>query len=112
MPQQELTLVGSGVVGNNQAIGVFVASILDPGKGRWKIWGTCRHTLPDGVRFRVGSNNIVPRVPSTANEVTDIGPFFVDILTTTDDIVLDLAVATGAADTAAGVLYAHRVSPL
>ncbi len=110
--QEETTLVGSGVLGNNQASGVFVASILDPGKGRWKIWGNCRHTLADAIRFRIGANNIVPRIPSAAIETTYFGPFFVDINNSTDDIVLDLVTATGASDTASGIIYAQRVSPL
>jgi hypothetical protein len=110
--QQELTLTGSGVVGNSQAIGVFVASITDPGKGRWRIWGNCRHTLPDAVRLRVGATNIIARIPSPANDMSNFGPVIVDILTTTDDIILDLAVATGASDTSSGIIYAQRVSPI
>jgi hypothetical protein len=110
--QPELSLVGSGIVGNNQAIGVFVASITDPGKGRWRIWGSVRHTLPDSIRLRVGATNIIPRIPQPANDLCSFGPVTVDILTTTDDIILDLAVATGAADVAAGIIYAQRATPI
>ncbi|MFY3741640.1 MAG: hypothetical protein HMLIMOIP_002098 [Candidatus Nitrosomirales archaeon] len=110
--QKELTVIGSGVVGNNQGIGVFVASIIDPGKGRWRIWGNCRHTQPDAVRLRIGATVIIARIPSPALDMTSFGPITVDIVNTTDDIILDLATATGAAETSSGIIYAERVSPL
>lgn len=112
MAQQELVLVGSGVLGASQGVGVFVASIINPGPGRWKIWGTVRHSLADAIRLRIASNNIIPRVPQNTNEVAPFGPIYFDILNYTDDIILDLATATGVSDSASGIIYAQRTLPI
>src|SRR4051812_39575985 len=112
MPSEELTLSVGTAIGINQAIGVFVASIQNPGKGLWRIWGSCRHSLADSIRLRVASTNLISIIPQAGNETVTFGPIIFAINNYTDDIILDLAVATGPADSASGVLYAQRVSPI
>lgn len=107
----ELTKQAFGAVGINQAVGVDAAVITDPGPGRWKIWGTCRHTLADGLRLLVGAVTII-QITNSPTTSMDFGPVVVDILNKTDDIIVELAVATGAADSASATVYAQKVAPL
>jgi hypothetical protein len=110
MGAQELVLVNSGIIGNNIGIGVFVASIINPGPGRWQVWGKARHSLGDGIRFRAAAVNFIPRIPGYINETVDFGPLVIDVANYTDDFILDLATATGPTDTAAGIIYAQLLS--
>ncbi len=116
MAAPELYKYGSGKAGNSQAAGVDVAVISNPGKGRWLVTGTVRHTLIDGCRLAVGDSTGTPTplftIPSGANASQDFGPIVVDILNSTDDIVIELDTATGASDTACAVIYAQRTSAI
>jgi hypothetical protein len=112
MPSEELTLSVGSAIGINQAIGVFVASITTPGRGLWRVWGSCRHSLGDGIRLRIGATNIINIIPQAPNETVQFGPIVFAISNSANSIILDLVVATGATDTASGVLYAQRITPL
>lgn len=112
MPSEEKTLIGNGVLGFSQAQGTLLCFIPNVGKGRWKVWGMVRHTLPDGVLLRLQATGIIARIPNGPERATPFGPIVIDINNNTDALALDLAVATGAADTASGVIYAQRISPL
>lgn len=108
--REGIILTANGIAGNNIAVSTNVCSIQNVGPGRWKIWGRGRHTLEDGLKLIVGATPIYTRIPQGPNATTDFGPFMIDILNATDDIVLQLAVATGAADTASGILYAQSLT--
>lgn len=109
LSQESITKVASGTVAINQASGTDIAVITDPGPGRYKVWGTCRHTLADGCRLLLAATTIIANIPSQATAVASYGPVVLDVVNRTDDIILELATATGAADTASGVIYAQRL---
>ena len=105
--QTPLTLIGSGVAGNNVAGNTLVALINAPGPGRYRIWGTARHTLADGLKFTSPIPLVIPGGP---NDTVNFGPFVVDIILTTTGINLNLNVATGASDTACAIVYAEKIN--
>lgn len=110
----ELTLIGHGAAGNSLGVGTDLVNIV-PGKGRWIVSGIVRHSLADGVLFSQGptaSVTIKFRIPNGPNTAVNFGPFIVDMLNNTDSFVLELGVATGASDTAYGLLFAQRTSPI
>jgi hypothetical protein len=110
----ELSRVVSGSAGNNLGAGTDIVNFV-PGKGRWIVSGTVRHSLIDGVTFAQGptaSVVVLFRIPNAPGATADFGPFVVDMLNSTDSFVLELGTATGAADTASGVIYAQRASSL
>ncbi len=111
MAVEELTKYASGAAGNNQAQNTAVATIATPGKGRWKIWGTVRHTLADGCKILVGPSTLFT-ISSAAAGAESFGPIIVDITNNTDNIVVQLATATGAADTASALIYAQKAYTL
>jgi hypothetical protein len=108
--REGLIRTGNGFVGNNVVVSTNMCSIQDLGPGRWKIWGTCRHTLEDGCKLVVGAALIFTRIPQAPNQSAVFGPISVDVLNTTDDVFLQLAVATGASDTASGIIYAQQLN--
>lgn len=108
MALENLTKQASGVVPISQAIGVDAAVIQDPGPGRWKIWGHCRHTLADGLRLMIQATQIAI-IAGAANTTIRFGPFVVDITNATDDIIVELNVATGGSDTASATVYAQKI---
>jgi hypothetical protein len=106
-----------GSVGISQAIGTDVAVISDigsgGGRGWWKIWGHGRHTLADGLKLSIGpvAGPVVKfQIAAAANTTVYFGPYLVQIANDTDDIIVELAVATGGADSAAATLYAKRMA--
>lgn len=99
----------AGIIGNNVAVSTNICAINDPGPGRYKVWGTARHTLEDGCKLVVAAALVLFRIPQGPNQAVDFGPIIVDVINPTDDIVLQIAVATGASDTASGVLYAQKL---
>lgn len=107
---ERLTLQDYGTAGNSQAQGTDVATISNPGPGRWKIWGHGRHTLADGFRLVVGSSIII-EFAAGANAHHEFGPIIVDILNDSDDITVELLTATGGSDTASATVYAQRLNP-
>lgn len=108
--REDVNKVSAGILGNNIAVNTNICSITDPGPGRWKITGSVRHTLEDGCKLIVGAALILFRIPQTAAQTVLFGPIVIDITNATDDIILQLGVATGATDTAAGVIYAQKIS--
>lgn len=111
MAAEELTKYISGAAGNNIAANTAVATITAPGKGKWKIWGTVRHSLIDGCKLLVGSTTLIT-ITNAAAGSESFGPIVYDINNATDNIVIQLATATGASDTASANLYAQRTTPL
>jgi hypothetical protein len=107
---EELTKVASGSLPISQAVGTDICVITDPGTGRCRVWGTVRHTLADGCRLLVNTT-IIATIPNAPNTVTDFGPIVLDLVSRTDDVILELAVATGGADTASGILYVQEIVP-
>jgi hypothetical protein len=69
-----------------------------------------RHTLEDGLKLIVGAALVIARIPQTATQTVQFGPLMVDVLLATDNIILQLAVATGVSDTASGALYVQKLS--
>lgn len=112
MRSQELTVVGNGVLGASIAQGTLLASINDLGVGRWKVWGSVRHSQPDSILLRLIATTLISKIPSVPTKVAYFGPIVIDVLGKTDDFILELAVATGVGESASGVIYAQRISPI
>lgn len=108
--REDTVRVSAGIIGNNIAVNTNICQIATPGAGRYRIWGTARHTLEDGCKLIVGAALVIFRIPQSTNQVANFGPFVIDVLLNTDNIILQLAVATGAADTAAGAIYAVKLN--
>lgn len=107
--RQDLTLFGSGTLGNSQAQNTNVALINAPGPGRYRIWGHARHSLADGLKITS------PMVPSLvlaggAGDTIVFGPMVVDITNNTSGIIIALNIATGASDTASATIYAEKIN--
>lgn len=103
------TLQSGAAIGNSLAVNTIVAQIVDPGIGRWEVSGRVRHTLEDGCKLIIGAANVLPRIPQGPNQSADFGPIVFDITSATADIQIQLATATGATDTASGILIARRL---
>jgi hypothetical protein len=102
----EKTKTASGAAPISQATN-FVVATVTVGKGRYTVYGSTRHTLADGVKLSVGPAATVVDVFTIPNQPTGIGiiPLYTfDGLTVDTVVQLRLAVATGGADTAAGVV--------
>src|SRR5690349_12915805 len=109
MARQDVTLIASGVLGNNQLADTLVTLINAPGPGRYKIWGTARHSLADGLKFT--SPMLTPlTLAGGAGDTINFGPFVIDITNYTSGINVALRTATGASDTASVTIYAERVN--
>lgn len=102
---QSSTLIGQGSLGNSQAQNTVVATINIPTPGRYKVWGTGRHTLADGLKI---SSPIAVVISGGPNDTVNIGPITFDN-PNASNIVVQLNVATGAADTASVTLYAENL---
>jgi hypothetical protein len=110
MARAETNRVGSGVLPINTLVNTTICQIQDPGKGRYTISGVVRHTLEDGCKLIVGAALIIARIPQTAAQTVAFGPVIIDVLLDTDDIIIQLAVATGAAETASAAIYAQKLN--
>jgi hypothetical protein len=110
MPIDRTTFQNFGALGNSQAADTTVVSITPLPPGRYKIWGTCRHTLIDGIKFiATGMGAAIP-ISQGAGAHADFGPIVLDLNTATNTILFQLNTATGAADTASASLYAQRIN--
>jgi hypothetical protein len=109
MARDDVIRSSAGILGNSIAVSTTLCQITDPGPGRYKVWGTARHTLEDGCKLVVAAALVLFRIPQGPNQAVDFGPIIVDVINPTDDIILQLAVATGASDTASGVIYAQKL---
>ena len=109
MPLEPLIQRSFGTVGNNQAAAVAVTNIGSLGPGRYRVSGTVRHTLADGVRLiMTGASNL--RLVNGANQSQDFGPIIVEFTGPSNNILLELDQATGAADTASANLYVQKIN--
>lgn len=107
--RQQASLIGHGVVGNNQAADTAVAIINAPGPGVFKIWGHARHSLADGLKFTSPMLSPVT-LAGGAGDTINFGPFVFDITNNTAGITIALRTATGASDTASATIYAEKLS--
>lgn len=110
----ELNKIANGLTGNSQALNTVICSVA-PGKGRWTIRGTCRHTLVDGVKLAkgpIGALVDICTIPQAATSVATLPLITVDFNNATDVIALRLGTATGASDTASGLLSIQLEQPL
>ncbi len=110
----EKSKVTSGQVGISLAINTTVCSITS-GKGRYTVRGSARHSLADGVKLSAGPAGSlvdIATIPNAAGSVGTLPPIILDVLNSTDVIVLRLAVATGGADSASGILSVQLEQPL
>jgi hypothetical protein len=110
MARTENNRSSAGILGNSQSVSTNICSIPNIGVGRYEIRGSVRHTLEDGCKLVVGAALVLFRIPQTATQTVPFGPIIMDVLLPTDGIILQLAVATGASDTAAGVIYAQKLN--
>lgn len=105
MARQGTTLQVAGSAGNSLAQNTQVATLaLTP--GRYKIYGTGRHTLADGLKLTSPVALILSGGP---NDTINFGPIIVDV-TTASALTAQLNVATGASDTAAITMYAELIN--
>lgn len=102
-----LTLQDYGAVGNSVGPGTIVASINNPGKGRYRIWGHGRHPLADGFLCLVGVTGI--EFAAAPNDTVLFGPIVLDVLGT-ENIFILLNTGTGPTDTAACTVYALKLT--
>lgn len=108
------SIYASGAAANNLGAGSDIVNIV-PGKGLWKVSGVVRHTLADGVSLAqgpTGSITVLFRIPNGPNASQAFGPVILEMTNSTDSFALELGVATGAADTAYGLLIAERAYSL
>jgi hypothetical protein len=105
------TLVATGALGVSQVVATDIVAIV-PGPGRFQVTAQVRHTLADGVRLAVGpvgAPTIIATYPQAANVGIVTVPIVLEILNKTDSIILELAVATGGADSASAILCVDRL---
>lgn len=104
------TNVGSGTAGNNIAQNTAVASCVNVPVGRYRLTGSGRHSLADGLK--------ITGIPSPVGTVVIPGgpgdtiafPTIVFDLPTVTTINVALNVATGAADTASAVVCLELIN--
>lgn len=104
--RQDSSFTVYGTQGNNVVVNTAVATLPVPSGGRYKVWGMCRHTLADGLKF---TTPIALIICSGPNDTAAYGPFVVD-MPAAGNIVIALNTATGAADTASANIYAERIN--
>jgi hypothetical protein len=104
------TVVGSGTQGNNVAANTAVASCVNVPVGRYRMTGSGRHTLADGLK--------VTGIPSPVGTVVIPGgpgdtiafPVIVFDLPAVTTINVSLNQATGASDTASAVICLESIN--
>lgn len=104
--RQDTTLFIAGVVGNSQAQNTQVATLALSSPGRYRIWGTGRHTLADGLKIVAPISLVIAGGP---NDTISFGPIVVDI-NAASAFTVQLNTATGASDTAGVTLYAEKIN--
>lgn len=96
-------LIGNGTAGNNIAQNTNIASVLSVPPGRYRVTGTGRHSLADGLKITgLPGGTIV--VPGGAGDTLVFPTIVVDLTAASSNVQVALNLATGAADTAAAVL--------
>jgi hypothetical protein len=106
--RQNATIIGSGTQGNNVVVNTSVAACLNVPVGRYRLTGTGRHTLADGLKVTgIPSGTIV--IPGGPGD-TVVFPELVFDLTVISNIQIALAQATGASDTASAVMCLELIN--
>src|SRR5688500_573952 len=108
MPLENLTKQAFGSIGANQIVGTVVATISNPGPGRYKIWGQGRHSVASGLCLKIGSIDVVT-FAGAGGAIISMRPLVVDITNSTDNSILDIAYASGSSDKALATIYAQKV---
>lgn len=96
-----------GSAGNSVSANTTVATIANPGVGRFRIYGMARHTLIDGLKI---TSPIAMVLCTAANDTAMFGPIIVDIPVANTPITIALNTATGASDTASATIYAELIN--
>lgn len=103
--RQDTTLFAAGSQGNSVAVNTQVATIpLTP--GRWRLWGSTRHTLADGLKIVSPVSLVLAAGP---NDTAVLNQIIVDV-PTASAFTVQLNVATGASDTAAATIFAEKIN--
>lgn len=104
--RQNTTIIGSGVAGNNIAANTNIASCLNLAPGRYKMSGTARHSLADGLKVTgiPGGTIIIPGGPGDTIVLPELVFDLTNTVVSNNNIQIALNQATGASDTAAAVL--------
>lgn len=100
------TLQAFGNAGNNIAANTVVATLALTSAGTYKVWGSIRHSLIDGLKL---VTPVAMILSSAANDTAAFGPIVVSVPTIPMSIVIQLNTATGAADTASATVFAQRM---
>lgn len=103
------TVVGNGTQGNNVAANTTVASCVNVPVGRYRLTGSGRHSLADGLKIvgiPVIGTIVIPGGPGD----TIAFPVIVFDLPTVTTINVTLNQATGASDTAAAVMCLELIN--
>lgn len=95
-----------GSAGNNVTVNTAVATLPIAIPGRYKFWGAARHTLIDGLKI---TTPVAVQLCSAANDTAIWGPIVADI-TVAGNIIIALATATGASDTASANIFAELLN--
>jgi len=102
MARQNTTLVANGTIGNSQAQNSTVASFVSVPPGRYRLSGTARHSLADGLKIGLPAPVGTVIIPGGPGDTIALPNIVFDVSTTTT-INISLNVATGASDTASAV---------
>lgn len=104
--REDTTLSVFGAQGNSVAQNTAVATLPITTPGRYRIWGLFRHTLADGLKF---TSPIALSLTSGPNDTVVFGPLVVDFVAA-GNIIVALATATGASDTASATIFAEKIN--
>jgi hypothetical protein len=110
MPTVENTNPTAQIFGSapiNTVINTVVATLPITVPGTYKVWGVIRHTLIDGLKI-VAPTALAMQLTSAANDTAAFGPM-VASFPTAGAVTIQLATATGAADTASAFIVAQRM---
>lgn len=106
--RQNTSTIGSGTAGNNVAVNTALASFVSMPPARYRMWGTCRHSLADGIKITgVPGGTII--IPGGAGDTVTVMPFVFDLNAATT-INVALNVATGASDTASAAFFMEQAN--
>lgn len=106
--RENVSSIGSGTAPNSTAANTNIASCLNLVPGRYRLTGTGRHSLADGLKITgIPSGTII--IPGGAGD-TVVFPELVFDLTAASNIQIALNTATGASDTAAAVLCLELIN--
>lgn len=105
----ETTILGSGTAGNSVAQNTNIASCLNVTPGRYRLSGSGRHSLADGLKITgvPGGTLIIPGGPG--DTITFPNVVF-DLTAAASNIQVALNVATGASDSAAAILCLEKIN--